>query len=79
LLPQESDQDPFVCRDCWAIRAGDRHPELHPWDHPKRVFIPLGTTVLCHRMVGFGNDGIETVCGQRWTDAGLVATYTGAS
>jgi len=68
----------LVCEPCWSIRAHDPHPDLDPIDHPKTVFILLGKDLYAHRMVGFGNDGIETVCGQHWTNAGLVATFTGA-
>lgn len=68
----------FVCEPCWAVREADTHPELDPIDHPRAVFIPQAHLLYAHRMVGFGNDGIETVCGQRWTNAGLTATFTGA-
>lgn len=69
---------PRVCEPCWSVRNGDRHPDLHPTEHPRAIFVPLGTSVITHRLVGFGNDGIETVCGHRWTTGGLTATFTGS-
>jgi hypothetical protein len=71
-------QPSLVCEPCWSVREADTHPERHPTEHPRAVFIAFAGDLYAHRMVGFGNDGIETVCGQRWTNAGLTATFTGA-
>lgn len=69
----------LVCAPCWAVRENDRYRDRHPTEHPQTVFIPLAEQVYAHRMMAVDADGILTVCGQRWTNAGLTLTFTGTN